>query len=243
MEWRDQGILIGVRKHGESSAIIDVLTQTHGRHSGIVRGGAGRKLAPLLQQGANLDLSWRARLESHLGTFTIELNKSRTADVMSDRLMLAGLNAVCTMAQAMLAERTPCTEFYKRTYQVLDILALRDIWPLAYVQWELDLLNEIGFGLDLESCAVTGGTEELIYISPKSGKAVSKTGAGPWADRLLPLPASLRRQGAGDDSDVLAALQVLSYFWDNKVAANFDQTQIPSARARFIDLFQKQMER
>lgn len=239
MEWRDQGILLGLRRHGEGSAIIDVLTEHHGRHSGIVRGGASRKIAPILQQGVQLDLTWRARLDTHLGTFTVEPLKSRAYDAMNNRLALAGLNAICAMTSTMLAERIECPDFYRRTGILLDLLPQAELLPLAYVQWELTLMHEIGFTLDLDTCAVSGGTDELVYISPKSGRAVSRGAAGEWADRLLPLPQCLRGLGDGSDSDVLEGLRVLDYFWTHKVLTQFDLAQVPSARARFVDMFDR----
>ncbi len=241
MEWRDQGVLLSVRKHGEGSAIVDILTQEHGRHSGIIRGGAGRRMAPVLQLGARLDVAWRARLEAHLGAFTVEPIKSRAAVALNDRLALAGLNAVCAMAHVTLAERIACPQLYAHTERLLDLLPQTDLFPLAYVQWEMQVLQEIGFGLDLESCAVTGEIEDLIYISPKSGRAVSRQGAGEWADRLLPLPDCLKHTGTGQDADVLAGLQVLEFFWKSKVAKQLDLTDMPSARARFVDIFARQV--
>ena len=198
MEWRDTGILLSSRAHGEHAAIIDVFTPERGRHAGVVRGGAGRKMAPVLQPGAQLDVAWRARLEGHLGAFTVEPVKSRAAAVMGDRTALAGLNALCGLLQFALAERDPHPDLYERTLLVFDLLGESEAWPLAYVQWELALLEELGFGLDLESCAVTGSMQELIYVSPRTGRAVSRQGAGEWADRLLALPACLR--GVGDGS-------------------------------------------
>ena len=205
MEWRDQGILLSARRHGETSAIIEVFTPEQGRHAGIVRGGTSRKIAPSLQPGAQLDLAWRARLEDHIGAFTVEPLRSRAAVAMQDRLALAGLNAVTALLSFCLPEREPHPALYRRTEALLDLLGQGEVWPLAYLKWELRLLEEMGYALDLESCAVTGVSEELIYVSPKSGRAVSAKGAGEWANRLLPLPTVLRG-GTGSDAEIAQGL-------------------------------------
>ena len=164
MEWRDHGILLSVRRHGESSAIIDVFTEEHGRHAGVVRGGTSRRQAPILQPGAQLDLIWRARLEDHLGSYQAELLRSRAAAALSGRLALAGLNAVTALLAFCLPEREPHANLYAKSEQLLDLLEQEELWPLAYLRWEMTLLEEMGFGLDLSDCAVTGAREELIYV-------------------------------------------------------------------------------
>lgn len=234
MEWRAEGVLLSARRHGESAAIIDVFTREHGRHAGVVRGGGGRKMAPILQPGAQLDVSWRARLDAHLGAYTIEPVKSR-ASVMTDRNALAGLNALCGLLQFSLAERDPHPEFYDQTLLVFDLLADSPAWPLAYVQWELALLEEMGFGLDLTSCAVTGNTQELIYVSPRTGRAVSRDGAGEWADRLLPLPACLRGVGDGTLDGVEDGLRTTGFFLESRMAQQLGNKPLPTSRARLME--------
>lgn len=219
-----------MRPHGESAAIIEVLTRSRGLHAGVVRGGAGRRMAPILQPGAQLDLIWRARLEEHLGAFTVELNRSRMAGVMGDRLALSGLNAVCGMARAALAEREPAGDIYATTATLLDLLAATPAWPLAYLQWEQALMAHAGVGLDLSSCAVTGAREGLVYLSPRTGRAVSAAGAGDWADRLLPLPPCLLGQGAAENPEIAQALTMMSHFWGKTPVT------LPAARQRLVDL-------
>jgi len=243
MEWRDQGILLNMRRHGETSAIIDVFTQEHGRHAGIVRGGAGRKLAPILQPGAQLDLLWRARLEEHLGSYQVEPLRSRAAAALSGRLALAGLNAVTGVLAFCLPEREVHGDLYARSEALLDLLGNNEVWPLAYLKWELALLEEMGFGLDLNACAVTGQTEGLIYVSPKSGRAVSANGAGDWAGRMLPLPPCLRGIGLAPDTEVLQALDTTGYFLMNKLAPVLVGKPLPEARARFVEAFRTICER
>lgn len=235
MEWRDQGILLSSRRHGESAAIIDVFTETYGRHAGVVRGGASRKIAPTLQAGAQLDVSWRARLEEHIGTYQVEPLRSRAVAAMSGRQSLAGLNAVTSLLSFVLPEREPHAGLYLQTERLLDLLGRDDIWPLAYLQWEMRLLEETGFGLDLSCCAVTSSLEDLIYVSPKSGRAVSRAGAGEWADKLLPLPPCLRGQGAAPNEEIIEALDVTGYFLHRKLAPSLGHAPVPEARARFLD--------
>lgn len=237
MDWRDQGILLSTRRHGESAAIIDVFTVLHGRHSGVVRGGAGRRIAPVLQPGAQLDVEWNARLEEHLGTYRVEPLRSRAAAALSGRLALAGLNTVTALLSFCLPEREVYGALYLRTEQLLDLLGQDDVWPLAYLNWELALLEDLGFALDLTSCAVTGQTTDLIYVSPKSGRAVSRQGAGEWADRMLPLPACLRGIGPTPDEDIASAFRTTGYFLMQRVAPALGNRPLPKARARFVDRF------
>ncbi|GLT09011.1 DNA repair protein RecO [Sulfitobacter porphyrae] len=241
MEWRGQGILLGVRRHGETSAIIEMFTAAQGRHLGVVRGGTSRKIAPHLQPGAQLDVAWRARLEDHIGAFTVEPLRSRAALVMSDRLALAGLNAVTAILSFCLPEREAHPGLYHRTERLLDLLGQNEIWPLAYLQWELGLLEEMGYGLDLTSCAVTGTTEKLVYVSPKSGRAVSAKGAGDWAERLLPLPDVLRGQGDAEDIEIAAAFRTTGYFLEAHLARDLGDKPLPEARARFVEAFSRRL--
>ncbi len=241
MEWRGAGILLNVRRHGESSAIIEVFTEDKGRHAGVVRGGTSRKIAPILQPGAQLDVAWRARLEDHIGTFAVEPLRSRAALVMDSRLALAGLNAVTGLLSFCLPEREPHAALYRRSEQLLDLLGQDDVWPLAYLQWEVALLNELGFGLDLSVCAVTGATTDLIYVSPKSGRAVSARGAGAWADRLLPLPPVLRGEGHAPDLEIAQAFETTGYFLASRMAPDLGNRPLPEARARFVAAFTRKL--
>ena len=237
MDWRDTGILLSMRRHGETSAIIDVFTQRHGRHAGVVRGGASRKVAPILQPGAQLDLAWRARLEDHIGAYKVEPLRSRAAAAMGGRLALAGLNAVTALVAFALPEREAHPRLYRRTERLLDLLGQDEVWPLAYLGWELALLEETGFGLDLDRCAATGATESLIYVSPKSGRAVSREGAGEWADRMLPLPPCLRGQGPAPDDEIAQGLATTGHFLEHRLAPALGNKPLPDARARLVAAF------
>ena len=239
MEWRDQGILLSSRRHGETSAIIEVFTPSQGRHSGVVRGGTSRKIAPILQPGAQLDLAWRARLEDHIGAFTVEPVRSRAATALGGRMALAGLNAVTALLSFCLPEREPHPPLYRRTEALLDLLGQDALWPLAYLRWEVSLLEEMGYALDLSTCAVTGATEGLIYVSPKSGRAVSAKGAGDWAERLLPLPDVLKGDGDAPDDEIAAAFRTTGHFLERSLADGLGSKPLPEARARFVEAFSR----
>ena len=234
IEWRDEGAVLTVRPHGESAAIIEVFTAGHGRHAGVVRGGAGRRMAPLLQPGAQVEVVWRARLPDHLGAFAVEPLRSRAAQVMGDRLALAGLNAVAALLAQVLPEREAHGALYARTVQLLDLLGQSEVWPLAYLRWEMALLEEMGFGLDLTVCAVTGQSGDLAHVSPRTGRAVSRAAAGVWAERLLPLPPVMLGQGEATGAEVAAALAVTGHFLDRRLFASLGDRPVPAARARLL---------
>lgn len=236
MEWRDEGALLGVRQHGETSAIIEVFTRDHGRHLGVVRGGVSRRIAPILQPGAQLDLTWRARLDAHIGAFTVEPLRSRAAAVMADRQALAALASLTALLAFALPEREPHPALYARSIALLDALGQAPDWREAYLRWELALLEELGFGLDLSRCAATGATEELIFVSPKSGAAVSRAGAGEWADRLLPLPPVLLGRPAEAPGEVALGLRTTGHFLQAWLAPALGDRPLPAARARLVAL-------
>lgn len=215
--------------------IIEVFTAEHGRHAGVVRGGTSRKIAPILQPGAQLDLTWRARLEDHLGAFTVEPLKSRAAGVMGDRTALAALNAMTSLLVAALPEREAHGRFYGKTIAMLDLLGVEAAWPVGYVQWELALLEELGAGLDLSACAVTGVREGLCYVSPKSGRAVSAAGAGDWAERLLPLTPEMNGVVTDSGESLCAALGTTGYFLERAMEPLLSGRKMPEARARLMD--------
>ncbi|MEL6684202.1 MAG: DNA repair protein RecO [Pseudomonadota bacterium] len=235
IEWRDEAALLSSRPFGENAVIIEVFSAAHGRHAGVVRGGTSRKLAPVLQPGAQVSVAWKARLDSHLGSFTVEPIRSRAAAAMGDRLALAGLNAVCGLLAMVLPEREAHLPLYERTTQLLDLLGQTEIWPLAYLRWEQALLEEMGFGLDLSACAVRGVNEDLIYVSPKSGRAVSGDAAGEWADRMLPLPEVLAGKGDASAAEIVKALGTTGYFIENRLIKSLGDRPMPVARARLID--------
>jgi DNA repair protein RecO (recombination protein O) len=233
IEWRDEGLVLTVRPHGESAAILELLTAAHGRHVGVVRGGRSRKMAPLLQPGNRLSALWKARLESHMGTYSVELIRARAGDVMGDPLRLAALTAVCSLGAFILPEREAVAAFHDQTEALVAAIASGEGWLNDYVWWELAVLDVSGLRLDLSSCAA-GGAGPLVYVSPKSGRAVSAEGAGEWADRLLPLPAMLTG-GEATLKDVRSALDLTGYFLQHRLAPSLGDKPIPPARDRFLE--------
>ncbi len=232
IEWREEGIALAVRRHGEADAILEVLTPGHGRHAGVVRGGGGRRLAPLMQPGAGLSLCWRARLEDHLGHFTVEPVQSRAA-LLADPLALSGLSALTAILAFALPEREAMPGVYEASLAVIALMEEGAPWPLAYLRWEMGLLERLGYGLDLGRCAVTGATRDLAFVSPRSGRAVSRAGAGDWAERLLPLPGVLRDGARPGPGEISEGLRVTGHFLDRRLAAPSGRA-LPAARARLL---------
>ncbi|WP_299816369.1 DNA repair protein RecO [uncultured Jannaschia sp.] len=233
MEWRDEGIVLAARPHGETSVILELFTRTHGRHLGVVHGGVSRRKAPMLQAGNQLDVEWRARLEAHLGTWNVDLRRSRAGAVLSDPLRLSALSAVCTLCGFTLPEREALPDFQMRTESLCDAIVSGEGWLNDYVFWEAALLEVAGFRLELSCCAVTGGTKDLAYVSPRSGHAVSRAGAGDWAPRLLPMPAMFA--GAVPSLEgVHGALNLTGHFLAERLAPSLGDRPVPAARTRFL---------
>jgi DNA repair protein RecO (recombination protein O) len=233
-DWRDEGVILSLRPHGETAAILEVFTRSHGRHAGVVRGGGSRRMAAMLQPGTQVQADWRARLGEHLGTYTLEPLQSR-AHVLSDRLALAGLLAICALLRVTLPERAAHPGLWAATMPLLDSLGTPP-WPSAYLRWELRLLDELGYGLDLSSCAATGATDGLAFVSPRTGRAVSRTGAGDWADRLLPLPPGLTGTAALDAEALAQGFRLTGHFLNRELAEGAHGRPLPEARGRLIDL-------
>ncbi len=235
MEWRDQGIVLSVRRFGETSVVLDVLSSEHGRHGGLVRGGRSRRLRAALQPGNTLDICWRARLDEHLGNFTVELIKPRAALIMDDPAALAGLSSLCALL-GLLAEREPHADLYNASVIVLDALGEGGHWPVLMARWELGLLAALGFGLDLSSCAANGSTGKLIYVSPKSARAVSESEGLPYHDKLLKLPAFLKNDMTlfPQMADLENAFGLTGYFLERHVFVPRG-IKAPDQRARMIE--------
>lgn len=237
MQWQDTGTVLRSFRHGESSAVVEIFTAAHGRHAGLVRGASRRGVA--LQPGTQVEVTWRSRLEEFLGNFAIEEARSRHSAVIGGRLELAALNAVTALLLFALPEREPQPRLYGHTVALLDMIGETDAWPLAYLHWELALLDELGFGLDFSKCAVTGAREMLVYVSPKSGRAVSASGAGDWKDRLLPLPACLLAPRSGTSAEIAQGLRTTGHFLAHRLAPSLGDRPLPQARRRFADLYSR----
>ncbi|MGI9352268.1 MAG: DNA repair protein RecO [Rhizobiaceae bacterium] len=190
MEWHDEGLILGVRKHGETSAIIELMTPEHGRHLGLVRGGRSKRMRPVLQPGNSVTVRWHARLEDHLGTYTVEPDELRVAQFMTSQSAIYGIQLLASHLR-LLPERDPHRGLYRAAKVIVENLEHTEISASLMVRFELALLEELGFGLDLSACASTGEKSGLNYVSPKSGKAVSKVAGEPWSDKLLALPGFL----------------------------------------------------
>ena len=239
MEWRATGILLSVRRHGENGTIIETLTEDHGRHAGLVHGGAGRKMAATLQPGNLLSLRWRARLADNLGTFEAELIHGYASEAMADREALATLEAMRAVACTLLPERA-ATSLFDLTKLVLDLLGQPEARRVAYAQWEVALLAELGFGLDFKSCAATGRTDDLTYVSPRSGRAVGRDAGEEYAERLLPLPSFLSMGGSRIDRTEFAnALALTGYFLERWAGSAVGLNALPPARERLATLAAK----
>ena len=234
MEWSEHGIVTATRRHGETDVILEVLTAGHGRHLGLVKGGRSRRLRPSLQAGNTLSLTWRARLHEHLGNFRVEPVAERSAALMASSVGAFGL-ALAAAHLRLLPERDPHPRLYNAFGDLLDALDHPARAAELMVRFELLLLDELGFGLDLGSCAATGTGEELVYVSPRSGRAVSREAGGPYAERLLPLPAFLLADSdaASEPASIEEGFLLTGYFLERHV---FDTRGegLPEVRLSFL---------
>jgi DNA repair protein RecO (recombination protein O) len=234
MQWTDEGIVLGVRRHGEASAIVEVMTIEHGRHLGLVRGGAGTRLRPVLQPGNTVGVTWRARLDEHLGHYTVEGLRLRAAGFLLLPHALYGLTHLCALVR-LLPERDPHRGLHDALAKILESLGDPMMAGPHVARFELQMLAELGFGLDLETCAATGVHDDLVYVSPKSGRAVSRTAGAPWADRLLGLPAFLSGEtDRASSSDELAKAFALTGYFLQRHVLDPRGTTLSHERAQFV---------
>ncbi len=240
MEWTDEGIILGVRRHGETSAIVELLTRDHGRHLGLVRGGSGSRHRPMLQPGNSVSATWRARLDEQLGYYALEATRMRAATMLASGHAAYGVTHLASLAR-LLPERDPHSEIFERLEAALDDFDDIDIAAMHIVRFELAMLSELGFGLDLSVCAATGATADLTYVSPRTGNAVSREGGAPWRERLLPLPSFLLEEGREvcSNQDVLDAFALTGRFLSRNVLEARGQT-FSDARGGFIRTLARQ---
>jgi DNA repair protein RecO (recombination protein O) len=235
MQWVDEAIVLGIKRHGEGSAILEVMTREHGRHLGLVRGAAGARLRPVLQPGNRVSVTWRARLDEHLGQYVVEGLDLVSARFLDAAHALYGLMHIAVLCR-LLPERDPHPQIHATLDHMLGALVDARLAGPCMARFELQLLSELGFGLDLESCAVTGSTADLVYVSPKSGRAVAREAGRPWHDKLLRLPAFLaepERAGAPSAADLADGFAVTGFFLVRHVLEPRGLT-LPDARASFV---------
>ncbi|MFO1157619.1 MAG: DNA repair protein RecO [Reyranellaceae bacterium] len=238
MDWRDEGIVLSARAHGETGLVASLLTREHGRHAGFVPGGVSRRARPIWQPGNVVEVGWRARLAEQLGNYAGDLREPHAARAFEDATELAGLAAACAVVDAALPEREPHPAMFDGFRAFLTVLG-HGGWPTIYVRLELGLLQELGYGLDLSVCAVTGATDDLAYVSPKTGRAVSQAAAGPYKEKLIALPAFLSTGGlASDPEELRQGLDLTGFFLERHVFWPHNKP-LPAARARFMETLQR----
>ena len=236
-EWAEDALIISVRPHGESSALVNLLTAGQGRHAGLVRGGASSRLRGTLQPGNRVSAQWRARLPEQLGTLQVELVKSVPALFLDDPLRLAGVASACALLEGCLPEREAQPELFAASEALFDLVCIDDPehrWLEGYIRWELGLLQAAGFSLNLASCAVTGQSARLAHVSPKSGRAVGENAAGEYAGRMLALPRFLGGV-ACNRHDYVAGMELTGHFLERRVFAAH-HADLPPQRRRLSDM-------
>lgn len=236
MQWTDDAILLSARKYGENKALARVFARSHGVYAGMVRGATSKTMRGIIQPGNALNVAWNARLSEHVGTFKVEPLKPFAALVMQDKLKLAALTSACALIEVALPERHPYPRLYSEFYAFLEYLAEHEDWQEGYVRLELAILAESGFGLDLTHCAATGSKENLTYVSPKSGRAVSAEAGEPYKEKLLPLPSFL---GGCDEGEITAGLRLSGHFLEHWLIEPHGK-KTPAARARLYQLLSAQ---
>ena len=235
MEWDDEAVVLSVRRHGEHGGIASLLTRSHGRHAGLIHGAQSKANRGIAQPGNHVRAWWKGRLAEQLGTLRLEVLHAHAGAALDDPARLAALSAACALAELALPERQPHPGAFAALEALLTALAAES-WPSVYIHWEVALLRDLGFGLDLTVCAATGATEDLGYVSPRTGRAVARAAAGPWRDKLLILPRFLVEGGEGDRQDIRDGLMLTGFFLDRHVLSAHDRP-MPAARIRLVDRF------
>ena len=240
MRWSDKGLVVSVKKYGENSLILHLFTKDHGVHAGLVKYSTTKKNGYIYELGNILSVEWTGRLEEQLGFYKSELEKSYLYNIINNSLKLDALNSICSMLSMFLPERQVNSKLYKETIEIIKYLNNNDMtWVSRYAQWELLLLSELGYGLDLSQCAVTGEIENLKYVSPKSGRAVSELGAGIWVKKLLILPKFLQKfnTNALDNDELNYGIKLTTFFLNRYVVSI--GLKLPESRDRFTNKLKK----
>ena len=238
MEWNDEGFVLSARRHGENAAIVSLLTRDHGRHAGFVHGGTSRRARGVYQAGNLVHARWRARLSEHLGAYQCELAQAYAAAFLSERLRLLALTAAVATLDRLVPEREPQPRVFEEFRDLVENLAADEDWHAGLVRWELALLGHLGYGLDLSQCAATGTTEDLVYVSPRSGSAVSAEAGRPWRAKLLRLPPFLRSCGPAGMSDIVDGLALTGHFLERCARETLGEG-LPPARAQIVDALRR----
>ena len=235
LEWEDNGIILSVRGHGETGGIASILTHDNGRAMGYVYGATSTKTQGILEPGNLVSVHWKAKSHNQLGTFKLELEKSHAAEIMENPIKLTAIQSACALADKTLPEREKHTSVYEGTKALMAALGT-DIWAPTYIYWELGLLREIGFALNLSKCVVTGAGENLVYVSPKSGCAVSSAAGELYKEKLLSLPPFLRGEKGFEEGDILNGLKLTGHFLLHRVFSQ-SNSNLPEPRLRLEEKF------
>jgi DNA repair protein RecO (recombination protein O) len=248
MEWLDEAIVLSARPHGENAAVVTLLTPEHGRHAGLVAGGQGRNAQPTLQPGNRVKARWRAKLPEQLGHYTIDLLKSHAAPWFDEPEILAIVSSACAVTEASLPERQPMPGVYAGLATLFS-LPDAELWGPAYVKWEMGLLQALGYGLDLSQCAASGGADNLVYVSPRTGRAVSAAAGEPYREKLLTLPGFLIGAAEWSPDDIAQGLDLTAHFLRTHVFAHPHSRllikrdgDLPLARQRLVEFYGKKTE-
>ena len=235
LEWEDNGIILSVRSHGETGGIASILTHDNGRAMGYVYGATSTKTRGILEPGNLVSVHWKAKSHNQLGTFKLELEKSHAAEIMENPIKLTAIQSACALADKTLPEREKHTSVYEGTKALMAAFGT-DIWAPTYIYWELGLLREIGFALNLSKCVVTGAGENLVYVSPKSGCAVSSAAGELYKEKLLSLPPFLRGEKGFEEGDILNGLKLTGHFLLHRVFSQ-SNSNLPEPRLRLEEKF------
>ena len=235
MDFEEDAFVLSARAHGDTGVIVELLTETHGRRAAYVAGGASRRMKPFLQAGARVRVDYRARTSDHLGSARLEPVGEGPSALFDDPMALTGLAAAAAVAQGALPEREPHPGAFLAFEALMAAFAIPEIWPAVFVRFEAGLLEDLGFGLDLSKCAATGAVDDLVWVSPRTGRAVSREAGAPYADKLLPLPPFMLGAQAGvGEGDVAAGLALTGHFLEQFVFHPMDRP-LPPARVWMVD--------